>query len=259
MIHSQELVHAETMSPPPVAEMQAVPASRLARFAGRILGRQTVAGSISGGHEFDTSQAPEIEMPTYETEMTAWTEYVSQDLAQLAGKLETNNTAADHTWKLHQKLYSSQRVGREWQDYGDLAKRGIDKRYGTQTQLRDNEEKLTKTIRHRKNQLAYAKEHNNLLEYTDELDVSTYARYMGEPDQLGDSFNVPKTKNPTTDPDKAATVLNELPFVKKRDIEYVYNPQHPKIIIRGAINFPTERIIGVESFDSWAGRSYRTF
>ena len=51
-----------------------------------------------------------------------------------------------------------------------------------------------------------------------------------------------------------ARLLNTLPFVAWEEVEQVQDRKHPKIVIEGHFDFPAERVIGVQSFESWAGR-----
>lgn len=237
---------------------------RLQRWLGKITGPREVAGSRevpesaepeSGATDFEFE--PESQDENYDEEMTAWKSHITSDLEKLRGEMDINSAKATRSWALIQKLNEQKRAGREWVDEGRLAWDGIKRRYGSQTQLRDTEEDLAARMHRRNRQLDYAQNFNSVLEFADEIDPSVYRRYIPLPNQLGERFNLPKTSHPTTDPEQAAAELNSLPFVRWGELQKAHGRKHPSIVIDGHFDFPTERVIGVASFESWAGRGER--
>jgi hypothetical protein len=105
------------------------------------------------------------------------------------------------------------------------------------------------------------KEYPYVREYADEIDPTMYARYIPKHEGLGRAFNLPKADKPTTDPETARALLDSLPFVRKNEINGI-NPHKgvPIMEIIGRWDFPTERILSVESFEhGWTRNGGKSF
>ncbi|MDL2341502.1 MAG: hypothetical protein QFB87_00280 [Patescibacteria group bacterium] len=245
-------------TPQPLAVETADPLAqrgRVARLMGRLTGSKAVQVQDMGVAETPMFDAPETPVSeNYSAEMTAWTSTLTGELEAVTSKAADNSAKAERSWALSTKAGKAERAGHNWLNDGELVRRGISKRYGSYGELHDTAEQLSRRFNRLNQQLDYAKNYNRVLEFTDDIDPSVYRRFIAEPNQLGAAYNLPETDKPTTNPQAAADQLNSLPFVNWEDVRMVEPRQHPGITIKGHFNFPTERIIGIASFSSWAGR-----
>lgn len=107
-------------------------------------------------------------------------------------------------------------------------------------------------------QLWHARESGQYLLYADEADLSVFKKYIGIPGQLGYKFNLPKNLPISPEAEDNSSILASLPFVSTHTSRLARaSGFEPHTEIRGRIDFPLERIIGVESFGSWEGRGIR--
>lgn len=91
------------------------------------------------------------------------------------------------------------------------------------------------------------------LRFVDEINLEEYSHILKTPD-LPASFRVP-AGIAISDKRQASSALEALPFFKKPEGRLYDRPKHRETLV-GQLHFPVDRIIGIESFQSWAGRGY---
>jgi hypothetical protein len=243
----------------------------IARFASRVIGRGKSDASPLGTmpmNELNSEEGttsleneathPSAEAENYDEELSYWVSSLENDIATYQAQSAENGIRTQKTWALYSKMFEQSMAGHGWAQDGDLARQGIAKRYGSQDELREKEMSTASLLSRRREQLDKAVHSNTVLEFADQIDKSTYRRFIPESGQLGERFNLPHTSSPTKDPEQAAQLLNKLPFINAKEVIKPYPRTHPNIVIKGSFDFPTERIVSVESFDSWAGRGETT-
>lgn len=174
------------------------------------------------------------DIETFDEEMEAWKTNINSQLVEKRPELDRLRAAVAHI--LFPKLGSFIITPEEEVNYSKM------------WALKDTVEQLESQ--------AMRAEVGIVEEFIDATDLSIYSRYIPRNSrQLGTKFNRPRHAAFSPDPLLNAHTLNRLPFIHIDDF-----PMHPLIYkvpaisLHGRIDFPLERIIGVQSFASWAGR-----
>lgn len=256
-----------------IASAEASQASRLSRasnFLRRTLRGRRHADTTAPNYDFvedtDSDQAgfephtPEPESdktsndPNYYSDtMQSWRTWITQQETNTRAELANNSANAATQFKLLLAAFRRNEV-RESIVSGETLAKAINRKYGDTAELRSNEENISHELQKLRMQSEYAQNQNTMLLFYEDIDPNILRGYLEKPGELGESFRLPKTNTPTTNPEEAAQLLNTLPFVHKDQLRKYYSSKDPAITLMGAIPFPTERLIGVDSFESWAGR-----
>ena len=90
------------------------------------------------------------------------------------------------------------------------------------------------------------------LKHIDEVNLADYA-YILEPPRVEEHFRIPKDID-LSDKKRVYFALENLPFHNLKTSHNMSFSSTRTEVIEGVINFPVDRIIGVNSFLSWSGR-----
>jgi hypothetical protein len=94
----------------------------------------------------------------------------------------------------------------------------------------------------------------------EDVDKTAFDRYFPPEDTLGPAFSLSAAAERPTGPTgtaETAKILNTLPFVSHHALQSPTARQYPRVWVKD-MTFPLERIIGVETFASWAGRGNKS-
>ena len=244
------------LPPLPEPELPMTPRSSFAsRFVARVLRRQKDPQLPHEELEAEAMPMEETETTTsYAEDMAAWEKYLEKDITETQIDKEKTDQQLDKAEKLFARFGKSFMEGREWLLGYDRMDTAIRRRYGGIGDLVAKSNSLKDRLYRRDDQLYQAQQHNWVVEYADEVDPKLYKRFIPEAGLLGERYSLPTTDHPTASPAEAAELLNSLPFIDDELVHKKERPDHPTIMLRGPIMFPTERIISMDGFSSFAGR-----